>query len=389
MRAFCERLLALVFALSVLCVAASAARADAYEDALAHFCADGFDDTIEGINAVAASGHPLAEKVIGALQARRLMFSAEQKQVYFKDEADSLFDAASGSPAASAPSDLEEVRVNNRIRNIIAATLGSLTLLSPDPNRRFDAAQAVFRSRDPNALPTLEQAIAKETVTRIKRALSEARAAVILYTEASAEADKIDAVAVIRDRGDNEALSMLRGLPTSAPPAVKQLAADAVAGIERTMAAWETVQNAWYGISLGSVLLLAAIGLAITFGVMGVINMAHGEMVMLGAYTTFVVQEICRANFPADTYPNALDWTLPIAVPLAFIVTALVGALIERGIIRFLYARPLDTLLATWGVSLILQQAVRVQFGPNNREVGAPSYMSSYFDVGGISITYG
>src|SRR5262245_25319720 len=202
MRAFCERLLALVFALSVLCVAASAARADAYEDALAHFLDDSFDETIEGINAVAASGHPLAEKVLGALQDGRLQFSAEQKRVYFKDEADTLFDAASGSPAASAPSDLDQVRVNNRLRNIITAALGGLTLLSPDPNRRFDAAQAVFRSRDANALPTLEQAIAKESVARTKRALSEARAAIILYAEDSAEADKIDAIAVIRDRGD-------------------------------------------------------------------------------------------------------------------------------------------------------------------------------------------
>src|SRR5215471_14995720 len=383
MRAFCERLLALVFALSVLCVAAPAARADAYEDALAHFLADSFDDTIEGINAVAASGHPLAEKVLAALQDRRLMFSAEQKRVYFKDETDSLFDAASGSPAASAPSDLDEVRVNNRIRNIITATLGNLTLLSPDPAQRFDAAQAVFSSRDSNALPALEQAIAKETVARVKRALNEARAAVILSIEDSAEADKIDAIPVIRDRGDNDALSLLRGLPTSTPPAVKQIAADAIAGIERTMAAWETVQNAWYGISLGSVLLLAAIGLAITFGVMGVINMAHGEMVMLGAYTTFVVQEVIRTR-----YPGLFDYSLFIATPLAFLIAGLVGVLIERGIIQFLYGRPLETLLATWGLSLILQQAVRTGFGPTNKDVGNPSWMSGSFDLGHITITY-
>src|SRR5437870_10753793 len=118
MRAFCERLLALVFALSVLCAAATAARADAYEDALAHFLTDSFDDTIEGINAVAASGHPLAEKVLAALRDGRLQFSAEQKRVFFKDEANSLFDATSGSPTTSAPADLEDVRVNNRIRNI-------------------------------------------------------------------------------------------------------------------------------------------------------------------------------------------------------------------------------------------------------------------------------
>src|SRR5262249_199067 len=174
-------LLALVFALSVLCAAASAARADAYEDALAHFLADSFDDTIEGISAVAASGHALAEKVLGALQDRRLMFSAEQKRVYFKDEADNLFDAASGSPAAPAPSDLDQVRVNNRIRIILAATIGNLTLMSTDPAKRLQAAQAILESKDQTALPALEQAVAKEPNPRVKQALIEARAAIVLY----------------------------------------------------------------------------------------------------------------------------------------------------------------------------------------------------------------
>jgi len=384
MRAFCERLLALVFALSVVCVAANAARADAYEDALAHFLADSFDDTIEGINAVAQSGHPLAEKVIVALQDGRLLFSEEQKRVFFKDEADRLFDAASGSPATgSPPADLSQVRLNNRLRRIIEATLGGLTLLAPDPAKRLEAAQAVFKSKDANALPALDQAIAKETNARVKRALSEARAAVILYLDDAAETDKIDAVGVMRDRGDNEALAVLRGLPDTAPPAVKQLAADAIASIERTLSAWETVQNAWYGISLGSVLLLAAIGLAITFGVMGVINMAHGEMVMLGAYTTFVVQEVIRTR-----YPGLFDYSLFIATPLAFLIAGMVGVLIERGIIQFLYGRPLETLLATWGLSLILQQAVRTGFGPTNKDVGNPSWMSGSFDLGHITITY-
>jgi urea transport system permease protein len=143
------------------------------------------------------------------------------------------------------------------------------------------------------------------------------------------------------------------------------------------------VQNAWYGLSLGSVLLLAAIGLAITFGVMGVINMAHGEMVMIGAYTTFVVQEVIRARNPA-----LFDYSLAIAIPLAFVVAGGIGILIERGIIRFLYGRPLETLLATWGLSLILQQAVRTVFGPTNKDVGNPSWMSGAFDLGQITITY-
>ena len=123
---------------------------------------------------------------------------------------------------------------------------------------------------------------------------------------------------------------------------------------------WSMVQNVWYGLSLGSVLLLAAIGLAITFGVMGVINMAHGEMVMLGAYTTFVVQEVIRT-----THPGLFDYSLLIAMPLAFLVAGAIGIAIERGIIRFLYGRPLETLLATWGLSLILQQAVRTHVRPD------------------------
>src|SRR6202008_470310 len=153
--------------------------------------------------------------------------------------------------------------------------------------------------------------------------------------------------------------------------------------IQGNLALWNALQNAWYGLSLGLVLLLAAIGLAITFGVMGIINMAHGEMVMLGAYTTFVVQELIRTYNPA-----LFDYSLMIAVPLAFAFTGAVGIAIERSIIRFLYGRPLETLLATWGLSLILQQAVRTIFGPTNKEVGNPSWMSGAFDLGGITITY-
>ncbi len=147
--------------------------------------------------------------------------------------------------------------------------------------------------------------------------------------------------------------------------------------IKGSLAIWDAVQNLWYGLSLGSVLLLAAIGLAITFGVMGVINMAHGEMVMLGAYTTFVVQEIIRTH-----NPSLFDWSLAIALPLAFLVSGAVGVAIERSIIRFLYGRPLETLLATWGLSLILQQAVRTIFGPTNKDVGNPSWMWGAFEFG-------
>ena len=188
---------------------------------------------------------------------------------------------------------------------------------------------------------------------------------------------------MIRDRGDQDALGLIDGLPPDVPAAVRQAAASASTKIQGNLALWSALQNAWYGLSLGSVLLLAAIGLAITFGVMGIINMAHGEMVMLGAYTTFVVQELIRTHNPA-----LFDYSLVIAVPLAFLFAGAVGIAIERSIIRFLYGRPLETLLATWGLSLILQQAVRTIFGPTNKEVGNPSWMSGAFDLGGITITY-
>jgi urea transport system permease protein len=187
------------------------------------------------------------------------------------------------------------------------------------------------------------------------------------------------------ERGDQDAVAILRGVAANAQaPEVKQAAQLAIADVARKLRVVGIIQDIYYGLSLGSVLLLAAIGLAITFGVMGVINMAHGEMVMLGAYTTFVVQEAFRAYAP-----GWFDWSLPVAIPLAFLIAAAVGVVIERGIIRHLYGRPLETLLATWGVSLILQQAVRTIFGSSNREVGAPSYMSGAFEVFGLAITYG
>jgi urea transport system permease protein len=389
MLAFGDRFIALVFAIGVLvsgvlAALTTGAQAGPYEDALSRFSADSFDQTIEGINEVVASGNALAAPVITALQEGRLLFSAESKRVFIREQPDQLIDAATGQPAAGpAPADLAPVRLNNRLRRIVEAALGGLTLMAPDPGKRLEAAQAVLRSKDANALPALDQAIAKETDARVKPALIEARAAVVLYLDSASDADKMDAIDLIRERGDQEALSLLGGLPANASAPVKKAAADAIASIQSSLAIWTAVQNTWYGLSLGSVLLLAAIGLAITFGVMGVINMAHGEMVMLGAYTTYVVQEVIRAHNPA-----LFDYSLAFAIPLAFLFAGFVGILIERGVIRFLYGRPLETLLATWGLSLIIQQAVRTAFGPTNKDVGNPSWMSGSFDLGHITITY-
>jgi urea transport system permease protein len=381
-----ERIIALVFALGLLAAGtlganAQSTNAQKYEAALAGFTKDSFNDTDEAITAVAASGNPLALQVIEALQDGRLSFAADK--VFFTDKSGKILDAATGKAPAAAPADLQPVRVNNRLRRTIEAAFGGLTLMSPDPAKRLDAAQSVFRSHEESALPILDAALAKETDSRVKRTLNEARAAVMLYQADAKESDKLAAITVIRDRADQDSRGLLAGLPGGQTPAVQKAASDAIASIDNRLAMWSGVQNAWYGLSLGSVLLLAAIGLAITFGVMGVINMAHGEMVMLGAYTTFVVQEVIRTRYPA-----LFDASLFIAVPLAFLVAGSVGIVIERCIIRFLYGRPLETLLATWGLSLILQQAVRTAFGPTNKEVGNPSWMSGAFELGGITITY-
>jgi urea transport system permease protein len=372
-------LIALALLLAPLPVVAAA-----LDDALARLAADSYPETEKTIGEITASGDEAALAVLDAMSDRRLFVSAGDKSVYFKDRAGAVFEARTGKPVASAPADLAMVRVNNRLRGIIEASLGALTLLSPDAGKRLAAAETVFKSKDEKLLGTIDSALAKEQNGRVKQALSEARAAIVLAKADTTITAKTEAIAVLANRADRDALSVIRGATSTPSPELNAAAEAAVQTVERRLYIAGLIQNVWYGLSLGSVLLLAAIGLAITFGVMGVINMAHGEMVMLGAYTTFVVQEAFRTMAPAW-----FDWSLPIAIPLAFLVAALVGIAIERGIIRFLYGRPLETLLATWGVSLILQQAVRTTFGPTNREVGNPSYMSGAFDFYGISVTYG
>ncbi|MFK8251185.1 urea ABC transporter permease subunit UrtB [Ancylobacter terrae] len=352
--------------------------------ALGRLATDKYDDTEAALGQLAVSGSPAAAAVVAALGDGKLVFSPSARTVFIRDAAGGLVDPATGQAVAAAPADVKPVRVNNRIRRAVDAATGTLTLASPDPAKRLEAAASVLKSRDAAALPAIEAVLAKETDPKVKSALTLARAAIIVGKADVPESERIAAVSVIGAEGGQDALALLRNLPPDAPAAVKTAADGAIASIEHSLALWAVAQNVWYGLSLGSVLLLAAIGLAITFGVMGVINMAHGEMVMLGAYTTFVVQEVIRTS-----YPGLFDASLLIAIPLAFVFTGLVGILIERTVIRFLYGRPLETLLATWGISLILQQAIRTAFGPTNREVGAPSWMSGAFELGHMSITYG
>jgi urea transport system permease protein len=338
-----------------------------------------FDDTKHAIEALALSGSKQAEPTIVALQAGKL-FIAPDKSLWIKTDAGAV-NARTGE-TGEAPGGLKPVKKNNSVREAADSALGSLTLFSPDRATRAQAAEAVFKSRAPAALPALSRALALEKDDGVRRIMRQARAAAQLSSADTADADRLAAIDVLRARGDLESSSLLASV-VGGSPQVTKAAADAVAGIARAQQLWTLAQGVFYGLSLGSVLLLAAAGLAITFGVMGVINMAHGEMVMLGAYTTFVVQQVLESYAP-----GLASFGLILAIPLAFLVSGVVGIAIERLLIRFLYGRPLETLLATWGLSLVLQQAVRSLFGASNREVSSPPWMSGATMWGGVTITY-
>lgn len=345
-----------------------------------------FQESQKQVEALAKTGDPKIVPALEALSEGDLYQRKVDGTVFIVKPAGSNFkltDALTGDAAGEeAKAALEKVKVNNGLRRVIRAALGGLTLMSPDAGIRLQAANTILRTPSADALEGLDAALADETDGAVKAVLEQARAASILVSERPVD-EKKAAIATVVQTGGRDSLSLLSGALLSADESLRPDIEAGIKKIEDQLALWAAGQNIWYGLSLGSVLLLAAIGLAITFGVMGIINMAHGEMVMLGAYTTFVVQQIIR-----DSYPALFDWSLAIALPLAFLVTGAVGLVMERGIIRFLYGRPLETLLATWGVSLILQQAVRSIFGPTNQEVGNPSWMSGAFDLGGLTITW-
>ena len=349
---------------------------------LAPLAAQSFNDVRRGVEALATSGDPRAAPVLEALQSQRLLVQPGGA-LFIRSPAGTLEDAATGAPAPNVDaSSLRPVRVNNAVRSAVDAAMGGLRLFSPDRATRGAAAEAVFKSRDAAALPALDRAITAEQDSGVRATMQQARAAAVLATDGAADRDKLAAIAILRARGDLDARALLASLQAQ-PAAVAASATEAVAGIDWNLRLWNLLQGAFYGLSLGSVLLLAATGLAITFGVMGVINMAHGEMVMIGAYVTFVVQEAIRSHAP-----GLFGASLFIAIPLAFLASGALGMVIERGLIRFLYGRPLETLLATFGLSLVLQQAVRSLFGPTNREVGTPAWMSGAGQLGQLTLTY-
>jgi urea transport system permease protein len=375
-------MVAVVLALVVAIFTFAPAHAQSVEELVRQLPGGSFSERGKVVTQLAATGDTRLVRLLEALASGDLNVASATGQVVLLGSADAI-DALTGEAAGGvAKADVKRIKVNNALRRTIRSAVGQLTLLSPSAASRLAAANSMFLSADPENTPLLDEALAEEKDDKVKALMEQARAAAVLKTKATREA-YVAAIEIIVDRGDRAALGILTSSLAGAPDDAKPVIASGIAQIERHLQLLNIAQNVWYGVSLGSVLLLAAIGLAITFGVMGVINMAHGEMVMIGAYTTFVVQNVIRASFP-----GLFDWSLAIALPVAFLVTALIGIAIERGIIRWLYGRPLETLLATWGLSLILQQAIRTTFGASNREVGNPSWMSGSFDFYGIAMTW-
>jgi urea transport system permease protein len=359
-----QRTLLLLIFLLLLALPTGAPRAqqDAFLSALPGLGA-GFASQAEAVERLGTAADPRALPVLRALSDGRLLRRPDGTLLV--QQPGGTTDAATGAPADAAGA--ETVRINNRVRTALRGALGRLQIVSPDPAERLAAADAVFRSRSAENIPLLESAVQREAEAQIRARMELALAASRLVSPDAAA--RLQGVEALAGTGSAEARSLLLEARAANPDLAAPIDA-AVAAIDRKLELRRAAETLFQGLSLGSVLLLAALGLAVTFGVMGVINMAHGEMVMLGAYTTFVVQEAFRSYAPAW-----LPWSLPLSVPAAFLVTALIGAALERGLVRHLYGRPLETLLLTFGAGMMLQQTVRLVFGAQNREVVSPSWM--------------
>jgi len=313
----------------------------------------------------------LADDAVKLVRGKAIMVSGDKG-----------IDPASGTEFA-LPEDAEDVINNNRMRGEIDSALAALKLFAKDDKVRMAAVQQLQRDADPSKLPLIEQAFAAEQNPKIKDQLALVRAAALLGSEDKAQ--RLEAATLLASSNQSSTKTILLArLQTEPDATVKAALGKALREVEAALAWGDKLGAMFSGISLGSILLLVALGLAITYGLMGVINMAHGELMMLGAYATYVVQGVFQRYLP-----GAFDWYLLAAVPVAFMASALMGVLLERSVIRFLYGRPLETLLATWGISLMLMQLVRTIFGAQNVGVENPSWMSGGVQVlGNLSLPF-
>ncbi len=278
-------------------------------------------------------------------------------------------------------SSLKKIGINNRLRKLLRVSIAQIDLSSNNVDTRLKAIKAISKQLNPDSIKSLKAQLKQESDKNIITVIETALATDNLHSQD--QQTRLRAIATLSESLETRHVKELKKLLQKdsqgnyfeQSPKITKAANKAIEKITSRIGFYENLQTLFFGISLGSVLVLAAIGLAITFGVMGVINMAHGELIMIGAYTTYVIQLMM---------PEHIDISLFLAIPAAFIVSGLFGILIERGVIKFLYGRPLETLLATFGVSLILQQLVRTVFSPLNRSVSTPSWMSGSFEFNSV-----
>jgi urea transport system permease protein len=288
-----------------------------------------------------------------------------------------------GKPVEIELSNLKRVVATNALKQKIAPVLSKLSLASPDPKARESAAIKMGNDRNPDSIPFLEEALKHEPDRWVRHSIDEA-IQMIRLTHASADV-RLGAVKRLREIDGSNAMPFLREMVTPGAdgqiPEKDQTVADAARSTIQSLESHESLtqaaSTAFHVLSLSSVLMLVALGLAITFGLMGVINMAHGEMIMIGAYSTYVVQNLFIRYVPKE----AFDYYFWVAIPTSFLTAGLLGLLIEWALLRFLYGRPLESLLCTWGVSLVLQQLVRREFGAANVDIVSPSFLAGGWQV--------
>ena len=389
------RRLAWLLLASILAVAPAPAQTDdaAFLAALSELKEAGFLDKEAIAERVIATGHRGALAALTALLEDRLYYRQQDGRVFIVKNADEslptmeLVDPAALDAAGSAPpTELTKVGTNNRLRRFLRTTLARFALSNPDAAVRLNAVSEMVRALDDTTIALLRQQAATETDAAVKYEIETGLALAAL--DDADQAARLAAISTLRDRLRSDVRNRLAALLEAAPDGgfvesdeeVRRAAAAAVEGIDTARSFYSGIETLFFGLSLGSVLVLVAIGLAITFGVMGVINMAHGELMMLGAYTTYVVQVLM---------PGYTGVSILLAIPAAFLVAGLAGVILERTIIRFLYGRPLETLLATFGVSLVLQQLVRSVFTANNRAVITPAWLSGTLQINeALSLTF-
>ncbi|WP_426142960.1 urea ABC transporter permease subunit UrtB [Pseudomonas sp. DWP3-1-2] len=342
------------------------------------FVAASSSQQAELLEAWAAKPVPERLALINALQDGRVAVDSSKRAYIETGDKYVAVDAdAPAAPDATAPDEPRKLRLNNRLRGLVDTALASHQLLTVDEKLRLTAALQLQKSARPAQLAFLTEQVAAEQDDAVHIALTLALANLQLVD--SSPTVRLAAVRLLGETGDPLARTRLETLLTpgvETDASVRMAAQTSLAQVKRKLMVGEMLGQAFSGMSLGSILLLAALGLAITFGLLGVINMAHGEMLMLGAYSTYVVQLMFQRYAP-----GAIEYYPLIALPVAFFVTAVIGMVLERTVIRHLYGRPLETLLATWGISLMLIQAVRLAFGAQNVEVANPQWLS-----GGIQV---